>query len=62
MLITIIPVVLIIVGAAMYVLCEKAKLVEIGRLIFFAGILAFAFAYSHRGFIVGETADVRIVR
>jgi len=30
-----------LVGLLMYVLCEKPKLVEIGRLLLFAGVLAF---------------------
>jgi hypothetical protein len=36
-------------GALMYLLATKAQLIEIGRLLFFAGALAFAF------FVAGKT-------
>lgn len=44
MFIAIIPLVLLIVGLLMYVLSANPKIAEVGRMTFFAGILAFAFA------------------
>lgn len=45
-MIALIPVLMIVIGALMYALCSNPKLAEIGRLILFAGLLAFAFAYA----------------
>ncbi len=43
MLIAIIPLVVAIIGVLMYALCSNAKLAEIGRLLFFAGLLVCLF-------------------
>jgi len=37
----VLPLLFALVGLLMYALCTNGKLVEIGRLLFFAGILAF---------------------
>jgi hypothetical protein len=40
-MIILLPLLIAIVGALMFGLCANGKLVEIGRLMFFAGLLAF---------------------
>lgn len=50
-LIATIPVLAAIVGLLMYALCANPKLAEIGRLLFFAGILVALFAMQGAGAI-----------
>jgi chromate transport protein ChrA len=46
----IIPLVLALVGAAVYVLASNPKLQELGRLLFASGAFAFAFAMATKTF------------
>lgn len=46
MLIASLPVICIIAGLLMYAFCSSSKLSEVGRLTFFAGLLAFLLLFS----------------
>lgn len=46
MLIAIVPLLMIVVGVLVYALSANPKVSEIGRLTLFAGLLAFALAFS----------------
>jgi Na+/phosphate symporter len=46
-MIAIVPLVFALVGVLMYALCSSSKLQEIGRLLFFAGVLVMCFALAH---------------
>lgn len=48
MLIAIVPLLLCVVGALLYALSANAKIQELGRITFAAGIFAFAFAYASK--------------
>lgn len=53
MLITIVPILMMVIGALMYALCANPKLAEIGRLLFAAGAFALAFFFAGRGVTIG---------
>lgn len=44
MIITILPLLVAIIGVLMYALCANAKLAEIGRILFFVGMLWLIYA------------------
>jgi Na+/phosphate symporter len=46
MIIAILPAILVVAGLLTYVLAGNAKAAELGRLCFFAGLVALAFALS----------------
>ena len=53
LLITIIPILMMIIGALMYALCANPKLAEMGRLLFAAGAFAVAFYFAGKGVSIG---------
>lgn len=46
LIVAIIPLVVCVVGLLMYILATNPKVVELGRLTFFAGLLVFLFAIA----------------
>ncbi len=53
-IIAIVPALVALLGALVYALASNPKLVELGRLAFLAGLIAFMFA------VAGSTTHVRI--
>jgi len=46
MITAILPIAIALVGVLLYLISQNPKVVEIGRLMFFAGVMALAFALS----------------
>jgi len=44
-MIILLPLLVALVGVLMYALCANPKLAEVGRIMFFAGLLAFLLVY-----------------
>lgn len=44
-MIILLPLLVALIGVIIYVLCANPKLSEIGRILFFCGLLAFLFVY-----------------
>lgn len=53
MLIAIIPLIVLIVGLLMYALAANPKIQEIGRIMFFCGLLALCLAFSRQTLSIG---------
>ena len=53
MLIAVIPFIILIVGLLMYVLAANPKVSEIGRIMFFCGLVALCFAFSRQTVSIG---------
>jgi len=51
-MIILLPLLVAIIGVLMYVLCSNPKLSEIGRIMFFAGLLAFLLGYHGQAITV----------
>ena len=47
------PVIVLVLGLLLYVLPVNAKLQELGRIMFFCGLLALCFAYAGRTVRIG---------
>jgi len=53
MIIAVIPLLVAIIGLLMYILASNAKVAEIGRIMFFCGLLALMFSTARETFRIG---------